>query len=78
MGAHEIPDEYRNHRKKYIDILIKEMIPAVAEEKLAVFCDVFCEKDVFTVEESERILLTAKAHGLIPKLHADELHYTGG
>ncbi len=78
LGAHEIPDEYRNHRKKYIDILIKEMIPAVAEEKLAVFCDVFCEKDVFTVEESERILLTAKAHGLIPKLHADELHYTGG
>lgn len=78
LGAHEIPDEYRNNRGKYIDILIKEMIPAVAEEKLAVFCDVFCEKDVFTVEESERILLAAKDHGLIPKLHADELHYTGG
>jgi imidazolonepropionase len=78
LGAHEIPDEYRNNRERYIDILIKEMIPAVAEEKLAVFCDVFCEKDVFSVEESERILLAAEDHGLIPKLHADELHYTGG
>lgn len=78
LGAHEIPDEYRNNREKYIEILIKEMIPAVAEEKLAVFCDVFCEKDVFTVEESERILLAAKDYGVIPKLHADELHYTGG
>jgi len=78
LGAHEIPDEYRSNRKKYINILTKEMIPAVAEEKLAAFCDVFCEKDVFTVEESERILLAAKDHGLIPKLHADELHYTGG
>jgi imidazolonepropionase len=78
LGAHEIPDEHRNNREKYIDILINEMIPAVAEEKLAVFCDVFCEKDVFTVEESERILMAAKDHGMIPKLHADELHYTGG
>lgn len=78
LGAHEIPDEYRSNRDKYIDILIKEMIPAVAEEKLAVFCDVFCEKDVFSVEESEKILMAAKDHGLIPKLHADELHSTGG
>jgi imidazolonepropionase len=78
LGAHEIPDEYRRNREKYIDILIKEMIPAVAEEKLAVFCDVFCEKDVFSIDESEKILLAAKDHGLIPKLHADELHYTGG
>ncbi len=78
LGAHEVPDEYQSHRAKYIDILINEMIPAVAEEKLAVFCDVFCEKNVFTTAESERILLAAKDHGMIPKLHADELHYTGG
>lgn len=78
LGAHEVPDEYRNNREKYIDILINEMIPAVAEEKLAVFCDVFCEKDVFSVAESEKILLAATDHGLIPKLHADELHSTGG
>ena len=78
LGAHEIPDEYRRNREKYIDILIKEIIPAVAKEKLAVFCDVFCEQDVFSIDESEKILLAAKDHGLIPKLHADELNYTGG
>lgn len=78
LGAHEVPDEYQDNRDGYVDLIINEMIPAVAEEKLAVFCDVFCEKDVFTVEQSERILLAARDHGLIPKLHADELFYTGG
>ena len=78
LGAHEVPDEYQNNRDGYVDVLINEMIPAVAEEQLAVFCDVFCEKDVFTVEQSERILMAAKDYGLIPKLHADELFYTGG
>ena len=78
LGAHEVPDEYQNNRDKYVDLVINEMIPRVAEEKLAVFCDVFCEKNVFTISQSERILLAAKDHGLIPKLHADELHYTGG
>lgn len=78
LGAHEIPDEYQQNREKYIELIIKEMIPRVAEEKLAVFCDVFCEKGVFTVAESEKILLAAKDYGLIPKLHADELYYTGG
>ncbi len=78
LGAHEVPDEYQDDRDGYVDVLINEMIPAVAEEQLAVFCDVFCEKDVFTVEQSERILMAAKDYGLIPKLHADELFYTGG
>lgn len=78
LGAHEIPDEYRSDRDKYIETIINEMIPAVAEEKLAVFCDVFCEKDVFSVNESEKILMAARDHGLIPKLHADELFPTGG
>jgi len=78
LGAHEVPDEYRDRREKYIKLLIKEMIPAVAEEKLAVFCDIFTEKNVFSVEESERILLAAKASGLKLKLHADELHPLGG
>ena len=77
LGAHEVPDEYRDQREKYIDILINEMIPAVAEEKLAVFCDIFCEKDVFGIAESEKILMAAKDNGLIPKLHADELYSTG-
>ena len=78
LGAHEVPDEYRSRREKYIELLIKEMIPAVAEEKLAVFCDIFTEKNVFSIAESEQILLAAKAHGLKLKLHADELHPLGG
>ncbi len=78
LGAHEVPDEYQSNREKYVDLVINEMIPRVAEEKLAIFCDVFCEKNVFTISQSERILRAAKDHGLIPKLHADELHYTGG
>ncbi len=77
LGAHEVPDEYQSNREKYIDLLVEEMIPQVAEEKLAVFCDVFCEKNVFTVPESERILLAAKDYGMAPKLHADELFHTG-
>ncbi len=78
LGAHEVPDEYRERREAYIELIINEMIPAVAEEKLAVFCDVFTEKNVFSVPESEKILLAAKDYGLIPKLHADELHPLGG
>ncbi len=78
LGAHEIPDEYRDNREKYIDIIIHEMIPLVAEEKLARYCDVFCETNVFTVEESERILRAAMDYGLKPRIHADELAYTGG
>ena len=78
LGAHEVPDEYRSRREAYLDLIIKEMIPRVAEEKLAVFCDVFTEKDVFSVQESEKILIAAKDYGLIPKLHADELSYLGG
>ena len=78
LGAHEIPDEYRNDPDAYVELVIKEMIPKVAEQKLAKFCDIFCEKDVFTVDQSEKILLAAKDHGLIPKLHADELNPFGG
>lgn len=77
LGAHEVPDEYQTNREKYVDLVINEMIPQVAEEKLAVFCDVFCEKNVFTIAQSERILMAAKDYGLQPKLHADELFYTG-
>ncbi len=78
LGAHEIPDEYQNRRSAYIDLIINEMIPAVAEEKLAEFCDVFTEENVFSIEESERILLAARDYGMRPKIHADELSYLGG
>jgi imidazolonepropionase len=78
LGAHEIPDEYQQNRRAYIELIKNEMIPIVAERKLAQFCDIFCEKGVFTVDESREILLTGKEHGLAAKLHADELHAFGG
>ncbi|MBD3287253.1 imidazolonepropionase [candidate division KSB1 bacterium] len=78
LGAHEIPDEYRNNRRQYIDLLINEMIPQVTEEKLAEFCDVFCEEHVFTVDESREILTAAKDAGLELKIHADQLTAGGG
>ncbi|MFN0058816.1 MAG: imidazolonepropionase [Planctomycetota bacterium] len=78
MGAHEIPDEYRTDRNGYIDFLCETAIPAVAAEQLAKFCDVFCEQDVFTAAESERILTAGRAAGLEPKIHADELTLSGG
>jgi len=78
LGAHEFPDEWRDDRDGYVDLLVNEMIPAVAGEKLARFCDVFCEEGVFTVEQSRRVLEAAREHGMEPKLHADELHSGGG
>ncbi|HVP36368.1 MAG TPA: imidazolonepropionase [Terriglobales bacterium] len=78
LGAHEIPDEYREGREEYIYLLINQMIPEVATRKLALFCDVFCEKNVFSVDESKRILETGKKYGLKPRLHADQLTPSGG
>ncbi|MDZ7339817.1 MAG: imidazolonepropionase [candidate division KSB1 bacterium] len=78
LGAHEIPDEYRNYRDAYIGLIIDEMLPRVAERNLAEFCDVFCEEHVFTVQESEKILLAAKQLGLKLKIHADQLTASGG
>jgi imidazolonepropionase len=81
LGAHEIPLEYRERsdgRRAYLDLLVHEMLPAVARERLAHFADVFCEPGVFTVTESREILTAARAHGLAIKLHADELTAGGG
>ncbi len=78
MGAHEIPIEYRDRRDAYERLLVERMIPAIANERLAEWCDVFCETGVFTPEESRRILDTGKAHGLKPRIHADELAASGG
>ena len=78
LGAHEIPDEYREEREKYIDLIINEMIPAVVEDGLAEFCDVFTEEGVFTVSESEKILRAASDAGLGLKLHAEEFEPIGG
>ena len=73
MGAHEIPVEYRDGRRAYIDLIVDEMIPAVARERLAEWCDVFCETGVFTPEESREILEAGRAAGLKLRIHADEL-----
>ncbi len=78
LGAHEIPDEFRNSRQEYINLIINEMLPLVVQKKLAEFCDVFCEENVYTIEESRRIQETAKKLGLGLKFHADELKSTGG
>ncbi len=75
MGAHEFPPEFRGDegkKERYVDLLCEEMIPAVAEQGIAVFIDVFCEPGVFSVPQAERILLKGVEFGLIPRLHADE------
>jgi len=78
LGAHDIPDEYRARRADYVSLLIEEMLPRVAVERLAEFCDVFCEERVFTADESWRILSAARCHGLGLRMHADQLSLSGG
>ena len=78
LGAHEIPDEYRDKREYYIDLIINEMIPKVADRKLAEFCDIFCEDHVFNLHETEKILTAASDAGLKLKIHADQLTSSRG
>lgn len=78
LGAHEVPPEYRANRERYVGVVMDEMIPAVAAEGLAEWCDVFCEEAVFTTEESQRILEAGCRWGLKPRIHADELGPSGG
>jgi imidazolonepropionase len=78
LGAHTLPGERRAAREDYVREVIEEMIPRVAGEGLAEFCDVFCERVAFTPEETERILEAGRRHGLEPRLHADQLSSLGG
>ena len=78
LGAHEVPREHRAARERYVDALVGEMVPEVARRGLASFADVFCERGVFTVDESRRILLAAREHGMKLRIHADEFVSTGG
>jgi len=78
LGAHAIPEEYKNNKTAYIDIIINEMLPIIAEEDLAQFVDVFCEKGYFSVEDTDRILGAAKQYGLIPKIHVNQFNAIGG
>ena len=78
LGAHAIPLEYRGKQDEYVDLVINEMIPMVASEELADFIDVFCDKGFFTATDTERILMAGLKYGLKPKIHANELDYSGG
>lgn len=78
LGAHAIPKEYKQNRKGYIDLILNEMLPKVAAENLADYCDVFCDQGFFTVEETDLILTAAAKYNLKAKIHGNELGYTGG
>lgn len=78
MGAHALPEECKGDREGYVRLIVEEMIPRVAAEGLAEFCDVFCETGVFTPEESRRILEAGQRHGLKAKCHSDEIDPIGG
>jgi imidazolonepropionase len=78
LGAHDIPPEYKSRRDEYVSLLVEEMLPRVAQEKLAEYCDVFCEDKVFTNDESRQILSAAKRQGLGLRMHADQLSLSGG
>jgi imidazolonepropionase len=76
LGAHAVPEEHRKARGAYVDLVIQEMLPECAP--LARFCDVFCDEGVFTVEEARRIFEAGAAHGLVPRVHAEQLAASGG
>ncbi len=78
LGAHVIPDEFKEDRKGYVDEVCEKMLPKIAKEKLAEICDVFCDEGAFTIDEARTILSRAKKLGLKTKIHADQLHSTGG
>ena len=78
LGAHAIPQEYKDSPDAYVDLIINEMLPAVRDQGIATHCDVFCEEGVFTIDQSRRILTAAKQFGMAVKLHADEIRDLGG
>ncbi len=78
LGAHAVPTDFRGRQSDYVDLVVNEMIPQVGEQQLADYVDVFCDKGFFTVDETDRILEAASKYGMIPKIHANELDYSGG
>ena len=78
LGAHSVPPEYRSRRDDYVSLIVEEMLPEVARQKLAEYCDVFCEEKVFSTDESWKILSAARCHGLGLRMHADQLSLSGG
>ena len=77
LGAHEVPPEYRQRPNAYVELLVRRWIPAVATAGLAEFCDVFCDRGAFTVEQARKILAAGRACGLVPRIHAEQLAHTG-
>jgi imidazolonepropionase len=77
LGAHVVPKEYKDKRQAYIQLLIEEMIPQVAEEGLALFCDVFCDEGAYSIDEARQVLTAGLTHGLKAKIHGEQLHHTG-
>jgi imidazolonepropionase len=78
LGAHAFPAEYKNNREQYVDLLVNEMIPEIAKQKLAEFIDVFCEVNYFTIEQTDRILEAGVKYGLRPKTHVNQFNSIGG
>lgn len=78
LGAHAVPERFRGNSRGYVDEIINEMIPVVAAEELADYIDVFCETGYFSPEDTERILMAGMKHGLKPKIHANEMGFSGG
>jgi len=78
LGAHAVPPEFKENRAEYVRLITEEMIPEIAAQGLADFCDVFCDRGFFTVDETDLILKAGLKHGLIPKIHANELDFSGG
>jgi imidazolonepropionase len=78
LGAHAVPAEFKGKQTDYVDLIINEMIPVVSSEDLADYIDVFCDKGFFTVEDTDRILMAGMKYGLRPKIHANELAFSGG
>ncbi|MFB3888968.1 MAG: imidazolonepropionase [Candidatus Bathyarchaeia archaeon] len=78
LGAHVVPSEFRNNVEEYVNLVMQETIPRVTQLGLAEFCDVFCERGIFNVEQAKKILATGKNHGLKPKIHADHISTLGG
>ncbi len=78
LGAHALPPEYAHDREGYLNLLTGKVIPYVGRKNMAVFCDVFCEEGYFDFRETERILTEGRRHGMVPKIHAEELTWQGG
>ena len=78
LGAHAIPQEYKTNKSAYLDLIINEMLPQIAQEKLAEYIDIFCEEGYFSVEDTERLLEAAQSYALIPKTHVNQFTILGG